>query len=124
MPGMQKTLPVSPVPHEESRPILLKKGRPDGLGKARIVELDAEIVFRRVAFGLRFPGRAEFGGAGIDAEVRRAVAFLLIVGDDLRLDVDRQGPDRSDTTVRASVAADNCTISTGCLDGIRPNWSG
>lgn len=65
----------------------------DRCGEARIVQLDREVFALRLAGGL-LPGRAEFGGAGEDAEVGAALA-LALAGDELGLDVEGQGLDRA-----------------------------
>ena len=47
--------------------------RSDRLGKARVVELNAEIIARLVAIGLRLPRGARLGSAGVDPEAGRAL---------------------------------------------------
>jgi len=66
-----------PVPHQICRAIVLEQRDLDGFGEARVIEQDAEIVSRLVAIGLRFPGDAEFGSAGINAKSGAASLFLL-----------------------------------------------
>ena len=82
------------VPDHDTRSLLLvlEKGGAYGAGKAWVVELDGEIRgFAVLAF--LTPGRAEFGAAGIEPEVGRAVARLVRIGNKLGFDIDGHGAD-------------------------------
>jgi hypothetical protein len=69
----------------------------DRCRKARIVELDREILAITVAGGL-LSGGAEFGGAGEDA-IAGCLVVLLVARGEFRLDVERQRLDRTDEAV-------------------------
>ena len=76
--------------------------------------MDAEILAWILAIGPGFPGAAEFGVPGKNAEVRRDLVGLGIVGDDLCLDVDGQGRDGARVTVPVRGGAADSGRSVRC----------
>ena len=63
-----------------------------------VIELDAQVGLLRALLGLA-PGGADLGGTRHDAEVRRAIGLLAIVGEDADLGGYGEGSDSAGIAV-------------------------